>query len=147
MRVRGQSSIGIVILTILATVSIIALAASTAYLYMQNTKLKRDLSDYEQLQKDFNDLKQTSPKYVGGLNDAENIVKQISLMAELPKTELPTLLPIDDKEKVKTIDFFKNAQNGDYVVVYQQAKYAVLYRPSAYKIINMGPQTFSLGSK
>lgn len=147
MRVRGQNSIGIIIMTVLATVSIIALAGSTAYLFMQNRQLKHDLGDYAQLQEDFKDLKSMSPKYVGGLNDAESIVKQVSLLAELPQSEVPQLLPIDDKDKVKTIDFFKTAQNGDYVLVYAQNKFAVLYRPSTYKIINMGPQTFSIGNR
>ncbi|HSE61689.1 MAG TPA: hypothetical protein VLA88_05340 [Candidatus Saccharimonadales bacterium] len=147
MRVRGQSNIGIIILTVLATVTIVALGASAVYLFMQNRDLKRQVSDFAETEKAFNDLKKTSPQYVGGLNGAENIIKQVSLMAELPQTEVPTMVPIDDREKVKTIEFFKNAQNGDYVLVYQQNKFAVLYRPTTFKIINMGPQTFSLGNR
>lgn len=146
MRVRGKSSIGIIVLSIVVTIVIIGLAGAAGYLYWQNQRLQHDVAQYSDLEQKYNTLKAESPASVAGLNDAERIVKQVSLMAELPQNELPTLVPIDDKEKVKGIDFFKNAQPGDYALVYQQNKIAVLYRPSTYKIINMGPQTFTVGT-
>ncbi len=146
MRVRGRSSIGIIMFTVLATATIIGASASAVYLFMQNRQLKQDLADYTELKEDYNDLKATSPRFAGGLNDTERLLKQVGMLVELP-AEVPTLIPIDDREKVKTIEFFKNAQTGDVVLVYAQAKFAVLYRPTAYKVIMMGPQTFTLGTR
>jgi hypothetical protein len=147
MRVRGKSSVGVIILSVVVTIIIVGLAAVAGYLYWQNRQLQSNVAQYSDIKKKYDELQAASPQGVTGLNDAERVVRQVNLMAELPQTEIPTLVPIDDKEKVKTIDFFKNAQSGDYVLVYQQAKFAVLYRPSSFKIINMGPQTFTVGNR
>jgi hypothetical protein len=146
MHVRGRTTIGVVIVSVVVTVIIIGLAAATGYLYWQNQQLRSNVAQYSDLKKKYDDLQAVSPQGVTGLNDAERVVKQLNLIAELPQNEIPTMIPIDDKEKVKTVDFFKNAQPGDYVLVYPQTKFAVLYRPSTYKIINMGPQTFTVGT-
>jgi hypothetical protein len=149
MRVRGQSSFGIILVTIIATVMVLGMGALSAYLFLQNRQLKNDIAEYAELEEKYKGLKAASPQGVSGLNDAERILKEVSMLAELPQGEIPTLLPISDKDKetIKTIEFFKKAAIGDYVLVYKEAKFAVLYRPSTYKIINMGPQTFSLGTR
>jgi hypothetical protein len=147
MRVRGKSHFSVIVLTVVTTAVVLGLSGIAGYLFLQNRQLKADIAAYSKLDAQYKDLKAASPQGVGGLNDAERIIKQVSLLAELPQNEIPTLIPIDSQEKVKTIEFFKSAHPGDYVLVYPQAKFAVLYRPSTYKIINMGPQTFTIGSK
>jgi hypothetical protein len=148
MRVRERSNVGIILVTVIATALILGLAVAAGYLFWQNRQLKNDIASYAELEEKYKDLKASSPQGVGGLNDAEQIIREVGMLAELPQTEVPTLLPLGekDKEAIKTIEFFKKAVPGDYVLVYKEAKFAVLYRHETYKIINMGPQTFSLGS-
>jgi hypothetical protein len=149
MRVRERSSFGIVFVTIIATIIVLGAGALSFYLFTQNQRLKKDLAEYAEMEEEYKEFKATSPQGVSGLNDAERILKEVSMLAELPQSEIPTMLPLADKDKeaIKTIEFFKKAAVGDYVLVYKEAKFAVLYRPTTYKIINMGPQTFSLGNK
>ena len=150
MRVRGYGSTGIIFITVIATVLTLASGAAAGYLFLQNRQLKQDIAEYGEMAEKYKDLKAASPQGASGLNDAERIIKEVSVLAELPQTEVPTLLPIGekDKEAIKTIEFFKKAAIGDFVLVYKEAKFAVLYRSEpTYKIINMGPQTFSLGAR
>lgn len=61
------------------------------------------------------------------------------LYASLPTDEQPTLAQVSDTSKLQDQDFFKNAQNGDYILIYPKSKLAVVYREKDNKIINVGP--------
>jgi len=65
-------------------------------------------------------------------------IEEVSKIILLPEGEIPTLATVTDAEKTRGQDFFKNAQNGDKVLVYQNAKKAYLYRPDEKKIIEVG---------
>lgn len=56
----------------------------------------------------------------------------------LPEDEEPALATVTDKTKIST-DFFKQAENGDKLLIYQDHKTAIIYRPSLDKIIAVGP--------
>lgn len=68
----------------------------------------------------------------------ENLVKQVGRLIELPDEE-PTIASVLDKNKLSDQPFFKNAENGDRVLVFRNAKKAILYRPSENKIIEVAP--------
>lgn len=68
-------------------------------------------------------------------------VQTISSFMELPKDESPTLATVADITKLKNQPFFKNAKNGDKVMIYVKAQKAILYRPSTKKVIDVGPIT------
>lgn len=66
---------------------------------------------------------------------AADLSGEVSKYLELPQGETPTVATVSDVEKLKDQAFFKNAQNGDQVLIYSNAGRAVLYRPSTKKII------------
>jgi len=68
--------------------------------------------------------------------ETKQIVSKISRFMELPNEEF-TLVTVNDVSKLKNQLFFKNAKNGDKVLIYINAKKAILYRPSTNKIIEV----------
>lgn len=82
-----------------------------------------------------NQLNAAKNPTAAGKTEAEKITNQIKDSVELPTGETPTLATVNDVSKLKAQAFFKNAQNGDKVLVYTKAGVAVLYRPSTQKVI------------
>lgn len=70
-------------------------------------------------------------------DEVARFVKEVGEFVDLPKDETPTLATVSDVSKLSSQPFFKNAQNGDVVLVYNNAKKAILYRPSAKKVIDI----------
>lgn len=58
----------------------------------------------------------------------------------LPANEEPALATIVDKNKINS-EFFKQAENGDRVLIYQKNRIAIIYRPSIDRIVAVGPVT------
>lgn len=75
--------------------------------------------------------KQKSPEY-----EISQTVEQVSKILLLPN-EQPNLATVTQKELLGGQPFFKNAENGDKVLIYIQAGKAILYRPSEHKIIEV----------
>src|SRR5579859_3613649 len=69
------------------------------------------------------------------VEEAKATIAQVGKLIELPSDEQPTVATITDANKLKDQAFFKNAQNGDKVLIYQKAKKGIIYRPSINKII------------
>ncbi|HSX45742.1 MAG TPA: hypothetical protein VLG27_01910 [Candidatus Saccharimonadia bacterium] len=74
-----------------------------------------------------------------GQKQIDDTVAKVSKLFLVPQGEQPTLAVINDASKYKNVAFFKNAQNGDRLLVYAQAREAILYRPSINKIIAVAP--------
>ncbi len=66
------------------------------------------------------------------------LVTEVGRLVELPNEE-PTVATVKDVAKLQNQTFFKNAQNGDKVLIFDGAKKAVLYRPSTNKVIEVSP--------
>jgi hypothetical protein len=75
--------------------------------------------------------------------DVQQLVKKISQLILLPSEEIPTLATVSDIKKLANMSFFKNALNGDKVLIYNTAKKAYLYRPSINKIIEVSTLNIS----
>lgn len=99
---------------------IAGLLATTGYFYNEYQKIKKN------------------PDLVSK-EEVKTVTDTIKRYMDLPGDEEPTLATITDKEKLKDQDFFKNAQNGDKVLVYTTAKKAILYRPSTGRVIEFAP--------
>lgn len=70
--------------------------------------------------------------------DLESTIELVSKLMLLPEDEVPRLATITDADLRNGDLFYKNAQNGDKILIYTNAKKAVLYRPATNKIIEIG---------
>ena len=67
---------------------------------------------------------------------AQDIESLVGKHMSLPK-ESPSIARVSDKTALNGQAFFKQAQDGDKVLIYKKAKMAILYRPSTDRIINV----------
>jgi hypothetical protein len=70
---------------------------------------------------------------------SQRITQAVSKIYLVPNNEQPTVAVIQDKGKLGNQEFFKQAQNGDYILVYPKAKVALVYRERTNQLINLGP--------
>ena len=110
---------------VFAVLAVIAIGAAS-YLYLQNQKLQNPEA-----------MRQAQASRVLEVKD------KISRLMTLPSDETPTLMTVTDKDKLKSQAFFKDAENGDLLLIFPQAKKAIIYRESENKIINAGPIAIS----
>jgi hypothetical protein len=85
-----------------------------------------------------------------GMTDSEREVKvlvaEVGKLIYLPNDEDPQVRVVSDVEKLKDQEFFKNAKNGDKVLIYVKAKKAILYDPISKIIIDVAPVNTSTSS-
>lgn len=74
-----------------------------------------------------------------GKTKSEEVIRKVSELYLLPTNEQPTVAEIKDKTSLQSQDFYKQAENGDFVLVYEKAKLAVLYRESLHKLVKVSP--------
>lgn len=106
----------------LSLVALVGLGAA-GYLYVQNQQLKND------------------PKTAQDANKARvtDLKAKVGKRIALPADETPVLATVTDKTKLKDQPFFKDAENGDVILIFPQAKKAVVYREKTDFIVNSGP--------
>lgn len=107
------------------------------------TALQKSVAEKEKLiaQKDeeIKQLKRPSAQLdKNASEEARSLYDALSKHMEVPN-ETPTIARVDDKEKLKDQPFFKNAENGDRLVIFPESKKAIIYRESSDSIINSGP--------
>lgn len=71
--------------------------------------------------------------------EVKSVTTAIRRFMDLPSDEDPTLATVTDQAKLKSQDFFKNAKNGDKLLIYTKSRKAILYRPSTDRIIEFAP--------
>jgi hypothetical protein len=81
-----------------------------------------------------------------GGSDVQQLVGDISKHMQLPD-ESPTLATVNDVGKLKNQEFFKNAQNGDKVLIFSKDGRALLYRTSTKKVIEYSKVDLNAPSK
>ena len=69
---------------------------------------------------------------------AKDLKAKVAKLITVPD-ETPTIATVEDKEKLKDQPFFKDAENGDRILIFTQAKKAVIYREKDNRLINVGP--------
>ncbi len=68
----------------------------------------------------------------------KELVLLVEKLVVLPK-ETPTIATVSDVAKLEGQTFFKDAKNGDKVLLFPESKKAILFRPGIDKIINIAP--------
>lgn len=72
--------------------------------------------------------------------ELQDTIAKVGRLIVLPTGETPALAVVNDAATLaKTQPFYKDAQNGDKVLVYFQAKKAFIYNPNRDIIVNVGP--------
>jgi hypothetical protein len=92
-----------------------------------------------------NQLAKLSGSKTANQPEVDQLVGEIGKHFDLPD-EAPTLATVSDVTKLKNQEFFKDAKDGDKVLIYAKEGRALLYRPSTGKIIeyskvNLNTQT------
>lgn len=121
---------------IFGVVSVLLLLAlgTAGYFYFQLQQVTRETQQVRQEATQEAASGVTKEQALEEIKKVEDKVRQIVL---LPEGETPTLVRIKDvNDLTDNKEFFKDAKNGDEVLVYEQAKKAFLYRPSEHKLIN-----------
>jgi len=72
--------------------------------------------------------------------ELQALVDRVKKLVVLPEGEDPTIATITDAAGLaKEQPFYKDAHNGDKLLVYMQAKKAFIYDPSRNILVNVGP--------
>ena len=68
------------------------------------------------------------------------MVKKVNKLIYLPQEETPTVATVTDAAGLaKTQVFYKEANNGDKVLIYFKAQKAYIYNPTKNILVNVGP--------
>ncbi len=113
-------------LTPLLALVLVAAVGAAGYFYMQYAAAQKKLMTV-----------QSKTGTSTAAADAQ-VLAQIEKLIELPKDEPPTLATVSDKSKLASQSFFRNAQNGDRLIIFVKSKKVILFRPVANKIIEVG---------
>ena len=70
--------------------------------------------------------------------DDAKVIAEVSKIMILPE-ETPSMATVLDVTKLSDQPFFKNAQNGDKLMLFTAAQKAILYRPSTNQIVETMP--------
>ncbi len=116
---KGMSS------KIAIVIAVLAIAAA-GYFYYQLYKMKQDPNAQAR-------------------KEVAELVTKVSKLAVLPEGETPTVATVSDTEALKEQAFFKNAKQGDKVLIYAEAKKAFLYSVELNKILEVAP--LNIGSQ
>lgn len=73
-------------------------------------------------------------------SNSKVLIEKVSRLILLPQNELPSIATINNVVLLqKQSSFYKDARNGDMLLIYFQAKKAFIYDPEQNIIVNTGP--------
>ena len=128
----GRKSLGIG----LGIVLLVAIG-SGGFLYVHNQKTKETPDMIAQREAD--------KRAVEAKKKADAMIDIVKKQIELPTNEEPILATVSDSNMLQNQDFFKDAKNGDRILLYPKHKKAYLYRPSEKKVLAVAPLQYNVG--
>jgi hypothetical protein len=73
-------------------------------------------------------------------DDSKQVYSEVKqIFPYLLPSEMPTVATVKDITKLQGQEFFRNAKNGDRLLVFSVAKIAIIYRQKDHSIVNFGP--------
>jgi hypothetical protein len=93
------------------------------------------------LRSELKELKESPAQLQKEVDEKEymSVVEKVRTVIDFPADEKPQIATVSDKTKLANNDFYKNAENGDKLILLSTSQKAILYRPSTNKIINVAP--------
>ncbi len=110
-------------LIIIIVIVFIALISAGGYYFWKYQSLKKQVAN--------------SP--LANQEEAKKLATDVGKLVAVPTDEVPSIATVTDITKLKDQPFFKDAKNGNKVLIYTKAKKAYLYDPTNRKVINIGP--------
>ncbi len=118
---------------VLLILGIIIIVSLFVWVERQRRSAVRELSQTAQ---QLDEVKKSTQK--SGEEVAREVLAKVRNHIEVPETPAPTVATIIDVEKLKqTNDFYKQAKNGDHLIITQNR--AILYAPDRDRIIDVVP--------
>ena len=114
------------LLTFLTIIVMLALAG-TGYMYYQYQKTTSELKK----------IKTQTGSSSAKDDEVKKIVAEIAKLIRLPENDTPSIATITDVSKLKEQPPFKDAKNGDILLVFNSSGKVVLYDPKDKKIVNV----------
>lgn len=68
---------------------------------------------------------------------AARIKDEVARIYELPKDDEPSVAQLNNPSTLEGQEFYKNAQKGDYILIYEKTQLALIYRDSTKKLVNV----------
>jgi len=126
-------------LTLIRDIVIILVILGTCFgTYYFYSKYKKEVKANQEWQKKYDDLIE-HPEQLAK-SEAELYLEKVkAIEKDVPKDEVPEVQTVLDITQLKDQEFFKDAANGDKILVFKDAKIAIIYRSSENKIIKTGP--------
>lgn len=107
---------------------VILVLIGSGYLYWQYQKTATELKKVKS---------QVATTQSAKDDEVKKLVAEVSKIARLPQNETPSIATITDVSKLKDQPFFKDAKNGDILLVYNTSGKAILYDPKDKKIVDV----------
>jgi hypothetical protein len=120
----AKTSTGKKVFIALSALVVVALAGSTAYLFVENKDLKSELA-----------LSESERNAI----ENDRIIEKVSKLIKLPDEE-PVIILVNDpvvaiEDNPGIAQIFDDLQKGDYILVFRSDRSGIQYRPSEDKII------------
>lgn len=84
-------------------------------------------------------------EYEAAQKKTKEILAVVDKQINLPTDEEPIFATVSDRNQLQNQDFFKDAQNGDKILMYPKNKKAYLYRPSTKQVLATAPLEYQGG--
>jgi len=112
---------------------IISFAGSVAWGFWSNKM-------YQEAKSQINQLTSLDGQQELAKQEINQVLNKVRKHIQLPEDEEPVMATVVDAAALsQEQSFYKDANNGDRVIVYQKAQKAILYNPEKDIIINVGP--------
>lgn len=130
LRYREKKRFSLRTILFIITLALILLAAVATFIYRQINLHK-------------NPVDPNMEEYFKAKQKADELSTTVSKFVTVPKDETPDVATVTNVEELQNQDFFKEAQNGDKILIYAKHKLAVLYRPSENRVITIAPVLYN----